>query len=234
MLAQAGKSPADASEREVSELATWVYEYAYPLASMDATMRQATSVSNASAVPMRAPINQFAHARSYPGANERDVVRFNFDTLYSLAWVDVSKEPVILSVPDTAGRYYLLEMLDMWSDVFSVVGKRTTNGNGPGNFALVPTGWSGTLPEGMTKIVAPTPLQTEAEVALEEPLHSPMVEEPIRWSATGLPCGTRLGAVAHCGEACRSVQPGLAGGGVSVRTSTLLPSARSTGGWRMT
>jgi len=106
---------------------------------------------------MRAPVNQFANARAYPGANEKDVVRFNFDTLYSLAWIDVSKEPIILSVPNTGGRYYLLEMLDMWSDVFSVVGKRTT-GTGAGNFALVNSGWEGTLPEGIAKIVAPTPM----------------------------------------------------------------------------
>jgi hypothetical protein len=104
---------------------------------------------------MRAPVNQFAHARAYPKADERDVVRFNFDTLYSLAWVDVAREPMVLSVPDTGGRYYLLEMLDMWSDVFSVVGSRTT-GTRAGNFAIVPSGWSGTLPQGVEKIVGPT------------------------------------------------------------------------------
>jgi len=62
----------------------------------------------------------------------------------------------VLSVPDTGGRYYLLPMLDMWTDVFSVVGSRTT-GTKAGNFLLAPPGWSGTVPDGMTKIVAPTP-----------------------------------------------------------------------------
>lgn len=60
------------------------YVYAYPLVLMDVTQRQATNVPNATTASMRAPINQFAHFRSYPKADARDVVRFNFDTLYSM------------------------------------------------------------------------------------------------------------------------------------------------------
>jgi hypothetical protein len=142
---------------EAKSLARDLYYYAYPLMSMDVTMQQSTNVPSAGTVPMRAPVNQFAHAREYPNANSREVVRFNFDTLYSLAWVDVSAEPMVLNVPDTHGRYYLLEMLDMWSDVFCVVGSRTT-GDGAGEFVLVAPDWKGTLPKGATKIVAPTPM----------------------------------------------------------------------------
>ena len=137
-------------------LAREAYLYAYPIVSMEATMRQASNVPDAKSVNMRAPLNQFAHARAYPKADEKDVVRFNFDTLYSFAWLDLSKEPVIVSVPDMDDRYYLLPMLDMWTDVFAVVGTRTT-GNGAGNYALVGPGWTGTLPEGVTMIAAPTP-----------------------------------------------------------------------------
>lgn len=132
-----------------------VYTYAYPLVLMDVTQRQATNVPNATAVSMRAPINQFAHFRSYPKADAKDVVRFNFDTLYSFAWLDLSQGPVILSVPDTGGRYYLVPTLDMWSDVFSSLGARTT-GTKAGHFAYVPPGWTGTLPEGVERIQAPT------------------------------------------------------------------------------
>ncbi len=83
------------------------------------------------------------------------MVRYNFDTLYSLAWLDLSREPIILSVPDTEGRYYLLPMLDMWTDVFSVVGSRTT-GTKAGTYAIVAPDWSGALPDGVVKIAAPT------------------------------------------------------------------------------
>jgi hypothetical protein len=144
-----------ARDQATYQLARDAYFYAYPIVSMDATMRQVTNVPNATTVPMRAPINQFAHARTYPSAEDRDIVRFNFDTLYSLAWIDVAREPMVLSVPDTGGRYYLLQMLDMWTDVFAVVGQRTT-GTKAGHFALVARGWRGALPQGVTKIEAPT------------------------------------------------------------------------------
>jgi len=72
-----------------------------------------------------------------PGCDARDIVRFNFDTLYSAAWIDLSKGPMILSVPDTGDRYHLVPSLDMWSDVFASVGSRTT-GTKAGNFAYCP------------------------------------------------------------------------------------------------
>jgi hypothetical protein len=80
----------------------------------------------------------------------------NFDTLYSIAWLDMTKEPMIVSAPNTDGRYYLLPMLDMWTDVFASPGWRTT-GTQACNFLITPPGWSGTVPADMTRISAPTP-----------------------------------------------------------------------------
>jgi hypothetical protein len=90
-------------------------------------------------------MNQFAHLRTFPTADMRDVVRPNFDTLYSIAWLDLIREPVILSAPNTKGRYYLLPLMDMWTDVFAAPCKRTS-GADAANFAVVRQDWKGRLP----------------------------------------------------------------------------------------
>ncbi|WP_371366665.1 DUF1254 domain-containing protein [Pseudomonas sp. QL9] len=158
--ALANATPAASQAEQTDEFRALVhdaYQYAYPLVLMDITRQQMTNVPDASSVPQRAPINQFAHYRAYPDAHSRDVVRLNFDTLYSMAWVDVGKEPMILSLPDTDERYYLMPMLDMWTDVFAVPGSRTT-GNKAGNFALASADWKGELPKGVELIRTPTPV----------------------------------------------------------------------------
>src|SRR6516164_4073453 len=112
------------------------YIYTYPLVTMDVTRRQATNVEAGKTVG-RGPVNTFTHIRAYPTAEFRDVVRPNFDTLYSIAWLDLTKEPMVVSVPDTEGRYYLLPMYDMWSDAFAVPGTRTS-GTKAASYAVVP------------------------------------------------------------------------------------------------
>jgi hypothetical protein len=142
------------SEQDAHAIAVAAYLYFYPLVTMDVTRRQLTNVAKIDGI--HAPMNGFANVPTFPTADMKVVVRPNFDTLYSSAWLDLTGEPMIVSVPDTQGRYYLLPMLDMWTDVFASPGWRTT-GTQAGDYAVVPPGWNGALPAGVVRIDAPTP-----------------------------------------------------------------------------
>jgi hypothetical protein len=141
--------------QEARSIGIEAYVYFYPLISMDITRRVATNVPPGR-LPGFGPPNMFHSFAEYPAADFKTVVRPNFDTLYSSAFLDLSKEPVVVSAPDTGGRYYLLPMLDMWTDVFASPGWRTT-GTGAADYLLTPPGWTGAVPAGMTRISAPTP-----------------------------------------------------------------------------
>jgi hypothetical protein len=138
------------------------YLYFYPLVTMDITRKQLTNAEPGKG--LGGPMNAFVNIPEYPTADMRVVVRPNFDTLYSSGWLDLTKEPMIVSVPETGGRYYLLPMIDMWTDVFASPGWRTT-GTQAGNFVVVPPGWRPDLrdrlieelPKGTQRIDAPTP-----------------------------------------------------------------------------
>ena len=140
---------------DLRTLAHEAYVYLYPLATMEATRRQMINADPERKPPMGPP-NEFHHIRAFPDAEFRAVVRPNFDTLYSSAWIDLSNGPVRIEAPDTDGRYYMLPMLDMWSDVFANPGKRTT-GTGPLNLVLIGPGGGEEAPAGAEAIVAPTP-----------------------------------------------------------------------------
>jgi hypothetical protein len=131
------------------------YTYLYPLVMMDVTRRQMTNSEPGKQVGF-GPANAFTHVRAFPPIEFKAVPWANFDTLYSLAWLDLTAEPLILSVPDTGGRYYLMPLQDMWTDVFAVPGKRTS-GTGADHFAVVPPRWQGELPADARRIDAPTP-----------------------------------------------------------------------------
>jgi hypothetical protein len=122
---------------------------------MEITRRQLTNLP-AGVKPGQGPMGEFQHVRQFPPAGFKAVVRPNFDTLYSSAWLDLTSEPMLVLAPDTDGRYYLLPMLDMWTDVFASPGKRTT-GTEEAAYAVVPPGWDGEVPEDVELVQAATP-----------------------------------------------------------------------------
>ncbi len=146
-----GKTVSD----EIADIATQAYIYAYPLVLMEKTRQASTNVKQPS--DTCAPMNQFANVREFPDASFKNVVRPNVDTLYSSAFIDLSNEPLVLSLPDT-DRYYLMQSMDMWTDVVAAPGTRTT-GNGAGNFVLVGPDWDDDL-DSLPENLIPIPFTT--------------------------------------------------------------------------
>ena len=140
--------------QEAEEIGIEGVVYGMPLVIMDLTRQVTTNV--ASPQPdAHAPINQFGNMATFPPASDHSVVRMNLDTKYSWAWLDLSDEPVVLTVPDTDGKYYLMPLVDAWTNVFASPGARTT-GTQAANFVITGPSWSGDTPEGLEVYKSPT------------------------------------------------------------------------------
>ena len=148
----------DLNKDTAYEIGCETYTYLYPLVLMDVTRRQLTNVKEIDSAGRRGPANVFVNYRRFPGADDKAVVRPNFDTLYSYAWLDLVREPMVIKAPAAGDRYYLLPMLDMWTDVFACPGTRTT-GNVVQSIVVVGPGWSGTIDPALNlqRIDASTP-----------------------------------------------------------------------------
>jgi hypothetical protein len=139
------------SEDMVS-LVTEAFFYGYPLvADLDEVVR--FTRTGMGSVPS-APFNQFSHARTLAGPDDT-FVTINNDTLYSIAQFDLGAGPLLLDVPDSAGRYYVLQFIDAWTNNFAYVGQRAS-GTGAATYFLTPPRWEGQTPDGLTEIRFPT------------------------------------------------------------------------------
>jgi len=115
------------------------------------------TIERDTAVVPYAAVNHFWHAGHLLDASYRDGGSPSTDTVYSLAWLDLRDEPVILSHPDMGERYFTFQLAGFSSDNFDYVGQRTT-GTAAGDFAIVGPGWEGDLPDGVRRVeTAPTP-----------------------------------------------------------------------------
>jgi hypothetical protein len=144
-------------QTEEAAIAVEAYAYAYPLIAMEMVRRAQTNVGDGAPASLlgRAPMNAFAHQRAFPDATTTTVQRPTVDVLTSSLWYDVGAEPLVVHVPAAGDRYYFLSMLDLWTDVFASIGPRTT-GREAQTYALTARGWTGTLPDGVARIEAPT------------------------------------------------------------------------------
>jgi hypothetical protein len=162
LLASTAISPANALDAPLADLVSgsdefWTgvdaYIYAYPLVTMEMTRRVVTNVAEVKG--SRGPMGHLIKLREYPSPAFKDVTAPNADTLYTTTFLDVGDEPWVFSFPDMGDRYFLFPMLDGWTNVFQVPGKRTT-GDEAQTFAITGPGWSGTLPNGVTEYKSPT------------------------------------------------------------------------------
>lgn len=140
----------DTKTEEKLALYEKAYIYLYPAISMD--MTEVTLQARS-----KKPVNSFTHAQTFPEGDFKAVVRPNFDTLYSTAFVDVSTGPQVLEIPANIDRFFILEMLDLWTDVFAVVSNNTLIDDKT-KYLIHSRGWVGDIPEGMVEIEAPTDL----------------------------------------------------------------------------
>ncbi|MFI4926373.1 MAG: DUF1254 domain-containing protein [Burkholderiales bacterium] len=98
-------------------------------------------------------VNQFTHTHRKLGPDDREVVSPNNDTVYSNAWLDLSQGPVLVDTPDMGERYWVLGLLDAWTNPFAYVGRRTT-GNRRQRTLVHGPDWKGDVPAGVTSTIA--------------------------------------------------------------------------------
>jgi hypothetical protein len=126
-------------------LGLYSYVYGYPIVVMDVTREVLTAAPAPNSEGTAAPINQLAKMPHYVSPYFTNVVRISMNSLWTTGWLDLEKEPIVLSVPDTKDRYYVFSVMNMWTDVFASMGKRTT-GTAPGAFLIAGPEWQGTAP----------------------------------------------------------------------------------------
>lgn len=136
------------SKSAQKQLAKDAYIWGYPLVAMQLSKQLFTKKGGT-------PVNSFKRYDDILTPSFTEVVTPNVDTLYSVAWLDLKDEPLVLKVPSVGDRYYVVQFLDAYTHAFKNVGKRAT-GTKEGTYLIVGPDWDGEVPAGMNKIKAPT------------------------------------------------------------------------------
>lgn len=144
---------------EAKSIAMDAYVYGYSLLTTEVTRVQMSNVP--AVVGLQAPMGMFINVPKYPPADYRGVSAPNADTLYSLAWLDLS-EPQVFSHPDMGDRFYLFEVVDLWMTALADAPSKRTAGGEARDILFTGPGWSGTVPDGMQHV----PMDTSYMVIL--------------------------------------------------------------------
>ena len=138
-------------EADGYSLGILAYTWGYSMVRMERVVREYVDVpSPKPATSYRAPLNQIGWARELATPDAKDMPTANNDTAYLSAVVTLT-EPYVLTVPDTAGRYYVVNVFSMRHELEHYIGYRTT-GTKAGKYVIVPPGWKGTLPADATRL----------------------------------------------------------------------------------
>ena len=142
-------------------LGTDAYEYGVPLLDTERIFKSSTSVTVCDRVTGHGPVNRFCSIRNLASASQRTVNAPNNDTLYSLAWLDMSKQPQVLHAPPISNRFWEFELVDPWTnDSFNITSAHVKMGAGDfnvtrgGNWAVVGPRFKGRLPRGVIRVNA--------------------------------------------------------------------------------
>jgi len=157
-------TPDEAKAKQAYALGVQAYIWGYPMVVGQKSRDAMTKGGDAPVTPevfnksgkLFAPVNQMANAWGVLGPKFSAIQSANSDTQYSVTWYDVSKEPYILHIPDTKGRYYTFQFADAWTNNFHYASTRTM-GSQEQDYALVAPGWTGKLPANVIRIDSPTP-----------------------------------------------------------------------------
>jgi hypothetical protein len=143
----------DAAYQRGYDLGLEAYRYGLPLLTTERTFRNQTSV-NVSNGHGFGPVNRFNPIRQFATPEDRSVVAPNFDTLYSIAWLDLRHQPQVIHVPKVSDRYFVIPLMTPYTEDFANLGsvRRTP----PGDYAVVgPHDRHRRLPDGVTRIASP-------------------------------------------------------------------------------
>lgn len=125
------------------------YLFGFPLVLMHLSERVMT---NPVAGSERRPLNRFTHISGYFGNEFKGILYPAPGMFYSCAWAALGKEPVVVSIPDTKDRYYVLNVMDAWRNIIFTAGKRAT-GTARQHYIFTAPGWDGKIEPGEMQVI---------------------------------------------------------------------------------